>query len=89
MYDKAITLDCGFYYVQARNDDYFKLYGPFVTLDDARATYDRLPAAEEDYFGGTAQTLIVDPMREWFDDKLEMEDLFEEFVAEAEYADCR
>jgi hypothetical protein len=89
MYDKAITLDCGLYYVQARRDDDFKLYGPFVTFEAARATYDRLPSVEEDSFTGTAKTLEVDPRREWFEEKLEREDLFEEFVAEAEYAYCR
>ena len=89
MYDKAITLDCGLYYVQARRGDDFKLYGPFVTFEAARSTYDKLPSAEEDSFTGTAKTLEVDPMREWFEDKLEMEDLFEEFVAGAEHACCR
>lgn len=89
MYDKSIHLDCGFYYVEERRDTAVRLHGPYVTFDAARAQYDRLESLEEDGFGYSAGTLNVNPLHEWFEDKLEREDLFEEFVAEAEYAYCR
>lgn len=73
IYDKSITKDMGFYWLQVRFNDTFQLLGPYIALEHAQAVSADLPP-DFGEFDGTDSCIVAGHVYK---------------QVEAEHADCR